>query len=87
MKQFSILEIVTLGVLSIFIVTPLYPPVLLSEYINTPFGKLAVLVIALCLLSNVKPVIGVVGLYAAFILVYRSGSHILPKNNFCNTRD
>lgn len=82
MKQFSILEIVTLGVLSVFIITPLYPPVPLAELIDTPLGKLAVLVISLCLLSNVKPVIGIVGLYAAFQLVYRSSSHILPKNNF-----
>ena len=78
MKQFSILEIVTLGVLSVFIITPLYPPVPLAELIDTPLGKLAVLVISLCLLSNVKPVIGIVGLYAAFQLVYRSSSHILP---------
>jgi|TARA_A100001015_G_scaffold23722_1_gene26824 hypothetical protein len=82
MKQLSILEIVTLGVLSIFIVAPLYPPAPLSELIDTLLGKLVVLVISLILLSNVKPVIGIVGLYAAFILVYRSRSSILPINNF-----
>ena len=82
MKEFSILEIITLGVLSIFIIIPLYPPIPLAEQINTPLGNLAVLVISLALLSNVKPVIGIVGLYAAFQLVYRSSSHIVPKNNF-----
>ena len=82
MKNLSVLEIVTLGVLSIFIVAPLYPPDPLADLINTQLGKLGVLVISLLLLSNVKPVIGMVGLYAAFLLVYRSSSHILPKNNF-----
>ena len=82
MKQLSILEIVTLGILSIFIVTPLYPPIILADLIDTTLGKVSVLLISLLLLSNVKPVIGVVGLYAVFVLVYRSSSHILPKNNF-----
>lgn len=82
MKQLSILEIVTLGVLSIFIVTPLYPPIPLADLLDTPLGKGGILLISLVLLSNVKPVIGIVGLYAAFLLVYRSSSHILPKNNF-----
>ena len=82
MKQLSILEIVTLGILSIFIVTPLYPPILLADLIDTTLGKVSVLLISLLLLSNVKPVIGLVGLYAVFILVYRSSSHIFPKNNF-----
>ena len=82
MKQLSVLEIVTLGVLSIFIVFPLYPPVPLADVIDTFLGKLAVLVISLLLLSNVTPVIGIVGLYAAFVLVYRSGSPLLSKNNF-----
>jgi hypothetical protein len=82
MKQLSILEIVTLGVLSIFIVAPLYPPIPLADLLDTPLGKGGVLLISLVLLSNVKPVIGIVGLYAAFLLVYRSSSHILPKNNF-----
>tara|TARA_Y100000748_G_scaffold237796_1_gene201825 strand:- start:752 stop:1177 length:426 start_codon:yes stop_codon:yes gene_type:complete len=82
MKKLSILELVTLGVLSIFIVAPLYPPDPLADLIDTFLGKLGVLVISLLLLSNVKPVVGIVGLYAAFILVYRSSSHIVPKNNF-----
>ena len=82
MKQLSILEIVTLGILSIFIVTPLYPPIILADLIDTTLGKVSVLLISLLLLSNVKPVIGIVGLYAVFVLVYRSSSHILPKNNF-----
>lgn len=82
MKQLSVLEIVTLVVLSIFIIVPLYPPVPLANLIESFLGKLAVLVISLLLLSNVKPVIGIVGLYAAFVLVYRSSSHLLPKNNF-----
>ena len=82
MKQLSILEIVTLGILSIFIVTPLYPPIILADLIDTTLGKVSVLLISLLLLSNVKPVIGVVGLYAVFVLVYRSSNHILPKNNF-----
>ena len=82
MTKLSVLEIVTLGVLSIFIVAPLYPPDPLAVLIDTQLGNLGVLVISLLLLSNVKPVIGVVGLYAAFLLVYRSSSHILPKNNF-----
>jgi hypothetical protein len=82
MKQLSILEIVTLGVLSIFIVAPLYPPIPLADLIDTLLGKVSVLLISLLLLSNVKPVIGIVGLYAAFVLVYRSSTHILPKHNF-----
>ena len=82
MKQLSILEIVTLGVLSIFIVAPLYPPIPLADLLDTSLGKGGMLLISLLLLSNVKHVIGIVGLYAAFILLYRSSSHILPKNNF-----
>ena len=69
MKEFSILEIITLGVLSIFIIMPLYPPIPLAEQINTPLGNLAVLVISLALLSNVKPIIGIVGLCSISISI------------------
>ena len=58
--------------LSVFILFDIKVPLVLAELIDNPIGKIAVAILALCLLS-LNALAGVVGLVAAYVLIQRAG--------------
>ena len=57
--------------LCVFIVFDIQVPNALANMIDNPIGKIAVAVLALCLLS-MNTLLGVIGLVAAYVLIQRS---------------
>jgi hypothetical protein len=47
-------------------------PISLAELIDTPVGKIAVIIVALCILSTSNPILGVLALFVAYELIRRS---------------
>lgn len=74
--------------LSCFVIFDIEVPLVLAEIIDNPIGKIGVAVLALSLLSQ-NPLIGVIGIVAAYVLIQRSegktGSYgernFLPSEN------
>lgn len=69
--------------LTLFIVFDVPLPDFVSELVDNPVGKVAVAVVALCMLS-VNPLVGVLSIIAAFVLIQRSsfGTGSFGLNNF-----
>jgi hypothetical protein len=59
--------------LSIFIVFDIQIPVTVAQLIDSILGKIGVIAIALSLL-NVHPLVGILGLVAAYVLIERSST-------------
>ena len=55
--------------LTLFIVFDVPLPDFVSELVDNPVGKVAVAVVALCMLS-VNPLVGVLSIIAAFVLIH-----------------
>ena len=47
-------------------------PMSLAELIDTPVGKIAVIIVALCILSTSNPILGILALFVAYELIRRS---------------
>jgi len=64
---------VVLGVvLILYIILNVKTPKMLSQWIDTIYGNIVVVVIAMILFSNSNPVIGVISIVAAYFLIKRS---------------
>ncbi len=72
MKKQSQLHLVLMTLIVLFIVSDINVPAPLASMIDTTVGNLVVIVFALGLLVNEKPIIGVLGLIAAYELIKRS---------------
>jgi hypothetical protein len=70
-------------VLILYILLNVKTPKMLSELIDTIYGNIAVVVIAMVLFSNSNPVVGVLSIVAAYFLIKRSsistGSFAIEK--------
>jgi hypothetical protein len=72
-------ESVLLLLLLVYIVFDVQTPNVLSEYINNMYGTIAILVGALYIMSTVNPILGVIGLFAAYELIQRSAGKTLSS--------
>ena len=61
----------------IFLSMPQPLPIELANMIDTPFGIITVIVIALSLFMYANPVLAIIGLFVAFEIIRRSGSNSL----------
>jgi hypothetical protein len=70
-------------VLILYIILNVNTPKMLSEWIDTIYGNIVVVVIAMILFSNSHPVVGTIAIVAAYFLIKRSsvstGSFAIEK--------
>ena len=65
-------NLVLLIVLVLYLVLNIQTPPMLANLIDNVYGNIAVILGAFYLLANCNPIIGIVGLYAAYELIKRS---------------
>jgi hypothetical protein len=56
----------------IYLIMGYNTPMSLAELIDTPVGKIAVIIVALCILSTSNPILGILALFVAYELIRRS---------------
>ena len=56
----------------IYLILGLKTPVIIAQLIDTLFGKIIVILIAISLMIYTNPILGVIGLYVAYDLIRRS---------------
>jgi len=70
-------------VLILYIIMNVKTPKMLSEWIDTIYGNIAVVVIAMILFSNSNPIVGILSIVAGYFLIKRSsistGSFAIEK--------
>ena len=58
----------------IYLVMDVPTPDIIAPYVDTPLGNIVVVLIALSFFTHSHPVVGVLGLFAAYIMIRRSSS-------------
>lgn len=71
--ELTVKELVVVGALLLYITTDLGTPGFIARVMNTVAGKLIAVLAALVLFRNQPVVIAVLGVYALYVLVERSG--------------
>ncbi len=56
----------------IYLIMGYNTPLSLAELVDTSIGKIAVIIVALCILSSCNPILGILGLFVAYELIRRS---------------
>ena len=74
MKKEKQHEMVLFVVLVIYIMLDVSTPKMLAEQVNTVYGTIIVAILALSLFLSTHPVIGILGLFAAYEFIQRSKS-------------
>ena len=72
MKQEKQHEMVLFAVLVIYIMFDISTPAMLAEHVDSVYGNIIVAILALSLFLSTHPVIGILGLFAAYELIKRS---------------
>jgi len=67
-------EMLLTVLLILYIVLNVPTPDVLSSYVDTPLGNIVVVLIALSFFTHSHPVVGVLGLFAAYVLIRQSSS-------------
>lgn len=62
-------------VLLLYIVMGYSLPYEVASIVNSPYGKVAVIVLAICLFMSTHPIVGVLGFIVAFDILMRSSQH------------
>ena len=75
-------EMVLLVVLVIYIMFDIQTPTLMAEYADTVYGNIIIVILALTLFLSTHPVIGILGLFAAYELVQRSKHNASGPSSF-----
>jgi len=57
-----------------YIVLNVPTPDVIASYVDTPLGNIVVVLIALSFFTHSHPVVGVLGMFAAYVLIRRSSS-------------
>lgn len=68
-------EMLLIVLIILYIVLNVPTPDLIAPYIDTPLGNIVIVLIALSLFTHSHAVVGVLGLFAAYILIRRSGAN------------
>ena len=71
--ELTVKELVVVGALFLYITTDLGTPGFIARVMNTVAGKLIAVLAALVLFRNQPVIIAVLGVYALYVLVERSG--------------
>lgn len=71
--ELTVKELVVVGALLLYITTDLGTPGFIARVMNTVAGKLIAVLAALVLFRNQPVIIAVLGVYALYVLVERSG--------------
>jgi len=74
LKEVKSHELVVGAILIIYILAGVPTPGFLADLVDTTIGTIVVIVLACSLFVSVHPVLGVIGLVAAYELLKRSGS-------------
>jgi len=79
MKEFSSLfkkenmgQLILSILFVIYLIMGYNTPMSLAELVDTPVGKIAVIIVALCILSTSNPILGILALFVAYELIRRS---------------
>jgi hypothetical protein len=79
MKEFSSLfkkenmgQLILSILFVIYLIMGYNTPKSLAELVDTPVGKIAVIIVALCILSTSNPILGILALFVAYELIRRS---------------
>ena len=79
MKEFSSLfkkenmgQLILSILFIIYLIMGYNTPKSLAELVDTPVGKIAVIIVALCILSTSNPILGILALFVAYELIRRS---------------
>jgi hypothetical protein len=67
-------ELLLSVLMAIYIVLNVPTPGIIAPYVDTPLGNIVVVLIALSLFTHSHPVVGVLGLFSAYILIRRSSA-------------
>lgn len=67
-------ELLLTVLIVLYIVLNVPTPNIIASYVDTPLGNIAVVVIALSLFMHSHAVVGVLGLFAAYVLIRRSSA-------------
>ena len=65
-------EMLLTVLLVLYIILNVPTPDVLSSYVDTPLGNIVIVLVALSFFTHSHPVVGVLGLFAAYILIRRS---------------
>ena len=65
-------ELLLTVLIIIYIVLPVPTPDIIAPYVDTPLGNIVVVLIALSFFMHSHPVVGILGLFAAYTLIRRS---------------
>jgi hypothetical protein len=67
-------EMLLTVLLVLYIILNVPTPDVIASYVDTPLGNIVVVLIALSFFTHSHPVVGVLGLFAAYVLIRRSSS-------------
>ena len=67
-------EMLLSGLMILYIVLNVPTPNVIAPYVDTPLGNIVVVLIALSFFTHSHPVMGVLGLFSAYILIRRSSA-------------
>ena len=67
-------ELLLTVLLIVYIVMSVPTPDIIAPYVDTPLGNIVVVLIAISLFTHSHAVVGVLGLFAAYMLIRRSSS-------------
>ena len=67
-------EMLLTVLLVLYIILNVPTPDVIASYVDTPLGNIAVVLIALSFFTHSHPLVGVLGLFAAYMLIRRSSS-------------
>ena len=65
-------EMLLTGLLVLYIILNVPTPDVISSYVDTPLGNIVIVLVALSFFTHSHPVVGVLGLFAAYVLIRRS---------------
>jgi len=67
-------EMLLSALMAFYIILNVPTPDVIAPYVDTPLGQIVIVLIALSFFTHSHPVVGVLGLFAAYILIRRSSS-------------
>ena len=67
-------EMLLTALIIIYLVMDIPTPQVIAPYVDTPLGNIVVVLIALSLFTHSHHVVGILGLYAAYIFIRRSSA-------------
>ena len=77
LKKITPLEIIIFVIFFVYLVFNIQMPNVINQYIDTPLGVVAVLVLTLCVFLYTNPILGILSVFVAYEIIRRSST--VPK--------